>query len=123
VVIAVATGPEVLTGSTRLKAGSATKAVLNAITTTAMVLAGKVYGNFMVDLQPSNRKLRDRARRIVSQAAGLTTAQAARLLSAAENRPKVAIVMGRLGAGAQEARRRLRRARGHLRLALHASMG
>ena len=69
VVVAMATGPEVLTGSTRLKAGSATKAVLNAITTAAMVRLGKAYQNLMVDLRPSSAKLRDRAQRIVAVAA------------------------------------------------------
>jgi len=118
VVIAVRTGPEVLTGSTRLKAGSATKAVLNALTTAAMVRLGKAYENLMVDVQPSNTKLRDRAVRIVGAAAGVRDAEAARLLAAAGDRPKTAIVMGRLGVTAREARARLTRAGGHLRRAL-----
>jgi N-acetylmuramic acid 6-phosphate etherase len=118
VVIAIPTGPEVLTGSTRMKAGSATKAVLNAITTAAMVRLGKVYENLMVDMQPSNAKLRDRARRIVSAAAHVSEAEAERLLTAAGDHPKTAIVMGRLGISRTAARRRLRQARGHVRRAL-----
>jgi N-acetylmuramic acid 6-phosphate etherase len=118
VVIAVPTGPEVLTGSTRLKAGSATKAVLNAITTAAMVRLGKVYQNLMVDMQPGNRKLRDRARRIVSAAAGVPEAEAGRLLTAAGGHPKTAIAMAVLGISPAAARRRLRDARGHVRRAL-----
>src|SRR4029077_6946569 len=76
VVIAIPTGPEVLTGSTRLKAASATKAALNAITTAAMVRLGKVYGNLMVDMKQTNAKLRDRGRRIV-MAAGQVEAEEA----------------------------------------------
>jgi N-acetylmuramic acid 6-phosphate etherase len=118
VVIAVATGPEVLTGSTRLKAGSATKAVLNAMTTAAMVRLGKAYGNLMVDVQPGNAKLRDRARRIVTAATGLSLAEAAHLLDEAGGEVKTAIVMGRLGLDARAARQRLRAAKGHVRRAL-----
>ena len=118
VVIAVPTGPEVLTGSTRLKAGSATKAVLNALTTSAMVRLGKAYENLMVDMQPSNAKLRDRARRIVAAAARVGDGQAARLLAAAGDQVKTAIVMGRLGEAAAPARARLRAASGHVRRAL-----
>jgi N-acetylmuramic acid 6-phosphate etherase len=118
VVIVVATGPEVLTGSTRLKAGSATKAVLNALTTAAMVRLGKAYGNLMVDLRPTSAKLRDRARRIVAEAAAVGPARAARLLRAARGEAKTAIVMGRLGTTPAEARRRLREAGGQVRAAL-----
>jgi len=118
VVIAVRTGPEVLTGSTRLKAGSATKAVLNAITTAAMVRIGKAYENLMVDLRPSSAKLLDRTRRIVSTAARVSPPEAARLLAAARGEVKTAIVMARLGLPAREARRRLAAARGHVRRAL-----
>src|SRR5512134_1573138 len=71
IVIAIPTGPEVLTGSTRMKAGSATKAALNAITTAAMVRLGKAYENLMVDLKPTSAKLQDRARRVVAAATGL----------------------------------------------------
>jgi N-acetylmuramic acid 6-phosphate etherase len=118
VVIAVPSGPEVLTGSTRMKAGSATKAVLNALTTSAMVRLGKAYSNWMVDMQPGNAKLRDRARRIVAAAARVTEAEAGRLLTEAGGRAKTAIVMGRLGIAAAPARARLRAASGHVRRAL-----
>ena len=121
VVIAIRTGPEVLTGSTRLKAGSATKAVLNAITTAAMVRLGKAYGNLMVDLKQTSAKLVDRARRIVIAAARVTPVEADRLLAAAGGEVKTAIVMGRLGVAASEARRRLRDGRGHVRRAIQAS--
>ena len=118
VVIAVATGPEVLTGSTRLKAGSATKAVLNAITTAAMVRLGKAFENLMVDLRPTNAKLRDRARRIVATAGGVARAEAERLLEAAGGEVKTAIVMARRGATPDDARARIERAGGHVRKAL-----
>ena len=116
--VAIASGPEVLTGSTRLKAGSATKAALNAITTAAMVRLGKAYDNLMVDMRPTNAKLRDRARRIVAAAAGVDRDQAARLLALAGDEVKTAIVMGRRGASAEEARARLAAAKGHVRRAL-----
>ena len=118
VVIAVRTGPEVLTGSTRLKAGSATKAVLNAITTAAMVRVGKAYTNFMVDLRQTSRKLEDRARRIVALAADVDLVEADRLVRAAEDEVKTAIVMGRLSVDAADARRRLQAGDGHVRRAL-----
>jgi N-acetylmuramic acid 6-phosphate etherase len=118
VVIAVRSGPEVLTGSTRLKAGSATKAVLNAITTAAMVRIGKAYENLMVDLRPTSAKLVDRTRRIVSTAARVSSSEAGRLLAAARGEVKTAIVMGRLSLRPAEARRRLARAQGHVRRAL-----
>jgi N-acetylmuramic acid 6-phosphate etherase len=118
VVVAVPTGPEVLTGSTRLKAGSATKAVLNAITTSAMVRLGKTYENLMVDLKPASEKLVDRSRHIVAAAAGVSATRASRLLASADGEAKTAIVMGRLGVDAPDARRRLARARGHVRKAL-----
>ena len=118
VVIAVATGPEVLTGSTRLKAGSATKAVLNAITTAAMVRLGKTFENLMVDLRPTNAKLKDRARRIVAAAGGVAGAEAERLLEAAGGEVKTAIVMARTGGTPESARARIARAGGHVRAAL-----
>jgi len=118
VVIAIRTGPEVLTGSTRLKAGSATKAVLNAVTTAAMVRIGKAYENLMVDLRPTSAKLEDRMRRIVAAAGRVPPREAARLLAAAGGEVKTAIVMGRLGLTPEEARRRLVPARGHVRRAL-----
>ena len=117
-VVAIASGPEVLTGSTRLKAGSATKAALNAITTAAMVRLGKAYDNLMVDLRATNAKLQDRARRIVAAAAGVDRDEADRLFSLAGGEVKTAIVMGRRGVSAEEARARLAAAKGHVRRAL-----
>ncbi len=86
-------GPEVITGSTRMKAGTATKLVLNLLTTTAMIKMGKVYGNLMVDLMATNNKLRDRSLRIVSQMTGLSRVKAANLLKSAKGKVKAAIVM------------------------------
>ncbi len=117
-VIALDTGPEVLTGSTRLKAGSATKAALNAITTAAMVRAGKVYENLMVDLRRGSAKLRDRAARIVVTAGRVERDRAEELLELAGGEVKVALVMARAGLDSGEARRRLARAGGHVRRAL-----
>ena len=117
-VIALATGPEILTGSTRLKAGSATKAALNAITTTAMVRLGKTYGNLMVDLRPGSAKLEDRALRIIETAADVSLDEAEQLHLAAQGNVKVAILMGRLEISATDARQRLASAGGHLRQAL-----
>ena len=121
VVVAIPSGPEVLTGSTRLKAASATKAALNAITTAAMVRLGKVYENLMVDLRPSSAKLKDRSVRIVSAAAAVSTRQAARLLAATDGEVKTAIVVGRLGLPPEQARGRLAKADGHVRRALRRS--
>jgi N-acetylmuramic acid 6-phosphate etherase len=115
VLIVVDSGPEVLTGSTRLKAGSATKAVLNALTTAAMVRLGKTYGNLMVDLRSTSAKLVDRGRRVVQSVGGVAPPAAEKLLTAADGEVKTAIVMARLGVSAPEARRKLKAARGHLR--------
>ena len=111
-------GPEVVSGSTRMKAGTAQKMVLNMISTAAMVRTGHTYGNLMVDVQASNSKLRDRARRIVVQATGASPDEAARALSAAGGHAKTAIVMLRAGVGAQEARARLEQAEGWVRQAI-----
>lgn len=119
-VIALATGPEILTGSTRLKAGSATKAVLNAITTAAMVRLGKVYGNLMVDLRPSSAKLRDRAVRIIEAVNEISHREAEEAYAAARGDLKTAIVMTRLGVSATRARERLQAAGGNLRQALES---
>jgi N-acetylmuramic acid 6-phosphate etherase len=116
--VALATGPEILTGSTRLKAGSATKAALNAITTAAMVRLGKIYENLMVDLRPGSAKLQDRARRIVAIAGRVDHAEAERLYEAAGGEVKTAIVMARLGVGTDEARARLAATAGSVRAAL-----
>ncbi len=121
-VLALDTGPEVLTGSTRLKAGSATKAVLNAVTTAAMVRLGKVYGNLMVDLRPGSAKLRDRALRIVEVATGLPADEAAAVYGDAGSEIKTAIVMARCRLPAAAARRRLAAAGGHVRPVIEDSM-
>ena len=107
VVIAPLVGPEVITGSTRMKAGTATKLVLNTITTGAMVRLGKVYGNLMVDLQVTCEKLRDRGERILESMLGLERSRAAELLERSGGHVKTALVMGRLGIDAEEARQRL----------------
>ena len=112
VVIAPLTGPEVITGSTRMKAGTATKLVLNTITTGAMVLSGYVYGNLMVDLQVTCEKLQDRGERILQEMLGLERGQATELLERAGGHVKTALVMGRLDIDADEARRRLDEAGG-----------
>jgi N-acetylmuramic acid 6-phosphate etherase len=117
-VLALDTGPEVLTGSTRLKAASATKAVLNAITTAAMVRLGKVYGNLMVDLRPGSAKLRDRALRIVESAGSVSREKAERLLDAADGEVKTAIVMALCELEVERSRERLRASGGHVRKAL-----
>ena len=103
VVIAPLTGPEVITGSTRMKAGTATKLVLNTITTGAMVLSGYVYGNLMVDLQVTCDKLQDRGERILMETLSLHRKQARDLLRNSEGRVKVAIVMGKLDVSPDEA--------------------
>lgn len=118
IVIAIPTGPEVLTGSTRLKAGSATKAVLNAITTAGMVRLGAAYQNLMVDVRPTSAKLVDRSRRIVVSATGATSRQAKAALRQTERDVKAAIVVLLLAVSPADARARLRRAGGHIRRAL-----
>ena len=109
------TGPEVVTGSTRLKAGTATKLVLNMLTTGAMVRLGKTYGNLMVDLQATNDKLRDRSERLMMITCGLPREAARQALAAADGRVKVAITMQKLGLSADEARARLDEAGGVIR--------
>jgi N-acetylmuramic acid 6-phosphate etherase len=107
VVIAPLVGPEIITGSTRMKAGTATKLVLNTITTGAMVLLGKVYGNLMVDLKVTAQKLQDRGERILMETLNVDRNQAHELLKGADGHVKTAIVMGRLGVGRDEAQHRL----------------
>jgi N-acetylmuramic acid 6-phosphate etherase len=121
VVIALDTGPEVLAGSTRLKAGTATKLVLNTLTTAAMARLGKVFGNRMVDVQPRSRKLRDRALRLVAEIAGVSRPVAARVLDASGGHARVAIVMARRSVDRRTATRVLREAGGDLRTALGPS--
>jgi len=115
VCITVLVGPEVITGSTRMKAGTATKLVLNTLTTGAMVRLGKTYGNLMVDLKAWNAKLSDRSERILMETTGVPRAEAARALQAAEGRVKTAIVMLRRGATREEAERLIEEHRGRLR--------
>ena len=118
VVINPVVGPEVITGSTRMKAGTATKLVLNALTTTAMIKSGKVYGNLMVDVNAASEKLRDRAERIVMDVTGITRPSARRLLKRARGNAKTAIVMHCRNVGFDVARRLLKQCRGSLREAL-----
>jgi N-acetylmuramic acid 6-phosphate etherase len=114
------TGPEVVTGSTRLKAGTATKMVLNTISTGAMIRLGKTFGNLMVDLQATNAKLRDRSERIVAEVCGVPRHDARALLESAGGRAKLAIVMHRLGLARDEAERRLAEVGGVIRRLLAA---
>ncbi len=115
VIIELATGPEVIAGSTRLKAGTATKMVLNAISTTAFVLLGKTYGGLMVDVRPTNAKLWARAVRIVTRLSGLDDGAALKLLKKAGGRAKVALVMHHARVGAQRAKDLLVEHKGSLR--------
>ncbi len=108
-------GPEVLSGSTRLKSGTAQKMILNMLSTGIMVRLGKTYGNLMIDLRPTNGKLRVRAARLLSQASGLGEAEAQQLLAASSWEVKTALVMAKLGCPADEARRKLAEAGGFVR--------
>src|SRR5262245_48828998 len=110
--------PELIAGSTRMKAGTAEKLVLNALSTTVMIRLGKTFGNLMVDLRPTNAKLRRRAARIVATATGLELEAAQRLLDAADGEVKTAIVIELADVDADEARRRLNASAGHVRRAL-----
>lgn len=121
VIIPVVVGPEVVTGSTRMKAGTATKLVLNMITTTAMVKINKTYGNVMVDLKALNDKLWDRGSRIVADLAGISHAEAFRLLKRTDGEVKTALAMQLRGWGARESRRRLQEADGSLRQVLDSA--
>lgn len=115
VAIGLPVGPEIITGSTRMKAGTAQKMVLNMLSTASMVQVGKVYGNLMVDVQVTNEKLAQRARRIVMQLTGLDEAAAAQLLGEAGQHVKTAVVMHQRGVSRDEARRLLAEADGFLR--------
>ena len=115
VCIVVKVGPEVVTGSTRMKAGTATKLVLNTLTTGAMIRIGKTYGNLMVDLRAWNDKLIDRTQRIVMETTGLPRDEARAVLDAAGGRVKTAIVMARRGVSGDEADRLLAEHQGRLR--------
>jgi N-acetylmuramic acid 6-phosphate etherase len=120
VVVRLDVGPEVVAGSTRLKAGTATKLALNQITTSALASAGRVFGPWMVDLRGGSAKLRDRALRIVAAACGVSPENARRLLARAHGELRTAILMGRAGERYAQARLRLERAGGDLRRALGA---
>ncbi len=118
VTIAVKTGPEVISGSTRLKAGTATKLVLNMLTVGTMIQLGKVYGNRMVDLQPRSAKLTARATRLISELAGVPSSKAAKLLRASGGNAKVAVLMAKKKIGRAEAVQQLADVNGHLHAAL-----
>jgi len=118
VVIAPVVGPEVISGSTRLKAGTATKMVLNILTTATMVRLGKTYGNWMVDLRATNVKLKARSVRIVSAITGLSDEQSAEQLSRCSGEVKTAIVATKRAVEPSDARALLERAEGKLRIAL-----
>jgi N-acetylmuramic acid 6-phosphate etherase len=118
--IAPVVGPEIISGSTRLKAGTATKLVLNMLTTGAMVLLGKTYGNLMVDLKATNTKLVARTRRIVAMLTGLSEEAAEQQLAQCGGELKTAVVAQRRGISAEAARERLKSAGGQLRRALES---
>lgn len=118
--IAPAPGPEVVTGSTRMKSGTAQKMVLNMLSTGAMIKLGKVYGNLMVDVKPSNEKLIRRCVTIVCSAAECTEAEATKALEACDYRPKVAIVMVLRGVDAETACAMLQKAEGRIAKVLEA---
>lgn len=116
--VEVVTGPEVVTGSTRLKAGTAQKMVLNMISTAAMVKMGKVYKNYMVDVQQTNAKLKVRAENIVMELTDVPRTQARAILNEANGSVKTAIVMILLGVSAKQAEERLHTSNGHVRKAI-----
>ena len=120
IIIAPVVGPEVINGSTRLKAGTAQKMVLNMLSTGTMILLGKTYGNLMVDVQPTNCKLHQRAVGIVQQASGLAPGAAEVLLQEAGGEVKTAIIVGRTGMAPEEAREQLAAHDQFLRKALDA---
>jgi len=117
-IIAPAVGPEIIAGSTRLKAGTATKMVLNMLTTIAMIRIGKTYGNLMVDVKTSSDKLKDRAKRIVALVTGAEPEEAEALLQRAKWNVKVAIVMKKTGGSPAQALRRLKQAHDSIRDAI-----
>jgi N-acetylmuramic acid 6-phosphate etherase len=116
--IAPIVGPEVISGSTRLKAGTAQKMVLNMISTGVMIRLGKTYTNLMVDVQPTNVKLRQRARRIVADAAGVSMEHATRILQESDGEVKTAIVAVLANITPDVARQRLRETGGFVRKAI-----
>ncbi|MFQ5714795.1 MAG: N-acetylmuramic acid 6-phosphate etherase [Candidatus Scalinduaceae bacterium] len=120
VIIRPITGPEVITGSTRMKAGTATKLVLNTLTTASMIKMGKVYENLMVDLQVKNEKLKDRAERIIMTITDLDRDSAQKLLNKAKGNVKAAIVMHKLQIGYEEAEKKLDEYEGFVRKVLNS---
>ena len=118
IAIEAVAGPEILTGSTRMKAGTATKLVLNMLTTGMMIRLGMTYGNLMVNVQPKNVKLVDRARRIIESAAGVSAESAMEFLEASGRSVRTAIVMAKLGIGREEAEARLAAGAGRVAAAL-----
>ena len=120
--IAPVVGPEVVSGSTRMKAGTATKMVLNMLTTGAMVMMGKTYGNLMVDLQATNTKLTERTKRILCQVTDISPEEAVSLLERCNGELKTAIVAQIMGQSPEWARERLKANTGHLRRALENSV-
>lgn len=123
IAIAPVVGPEVIAGSSRMKAGTAQKMVLNMLSTATMIHLGKVYGNLMVDVQPTNAKLRRRAVQILQEATGADAGSARRALDATGYEVKPALVMLLAGIDADEARHRLSRAGGFVRQAIQAKPG
>jgi N-acetylmuramic acid 6-phosphate etherase len=111
-------GPEILTGSTRLKAGTAQKMVLNMLSTATMVRLGHAYENLMIDLTKTNRKLRDRAKRILVAATGESVSEAEHALRQSKHNLRVALIMLKRGVSAEKARKALESAGGDLRRAL-----
>ena len=118
--IAPLVGPEIVAGSTRLKSGTAQKLVLNMLSTGTFIRLGYVFGNLMVNVQPKNTKLLDRARRIVAQAAGVSYQRAGEVLEEAGNSVRTAILMAKTGASRDDAERRLAAVGGRISRALHA---
>lgn len=116
--IEAVTGPEILTGSTRLRAGTATKLVLNMISTGVMVRLGHAYGNRMVNVQPTNSKLRDRACRLIQEIADISPEHAAELFEKSGNSVRTAVIMGKKGLTRDEAEQLLASVKGKLRAAL-----
>lgn len=118
VAIGVVVGPEVLTGSTRLKAGTAQKLVLNMLTTASMIRLGKVYGNLMVNVQATNQKLRERVKRIIMEVTGVSYLEAEKLSTLADGDAKTAILMRLTGTSREEAMRLLKLTKGRIREAI-----
>jgi len=118
VAIGVVVGPEVLTGSTRLKAGTAQKLVLNMLTTASMIRLGKVYGNLMVNVQATNQKLRERVKRIIMEVTGVSYMEAEKLSTLADGDAKTAILMRLTGTSREEAMRLLKLTKGRIREAI-----